>query len=880
MDVKALLGGAILFQLAAAIIALKLIPVTQSRKAWLAISLALFLMAVRRCISFHQISTESISPPQDLSAEWVTLLTSLLLLLGIKWIGPVFLSIKNASEALSRSEEKYRSLFEESRDVILVTDRGGSLLDVNPSGLKLFGYAREEFIGMDVRAIYANPEERSIFQQKIESEGSIVDHEVLLLKKDGAVMNCLLTGAVQKDADGAVMGYRCSIRDITEKKRMEEERRRFIEGSTEGIFQATPDSRFLMVNPALSRILGYNDPQELLESVESIRSQLFIETERVIELRRLLDEQGEVSGFEAMMRRKDGSAGWVSINARVIHGADGAFQHYEGVCKDISEQKQIENERALLATAIEQVAEGIVITDASGTIIFSNQGHQHLTGYASEELVGRNACAHETDDCLPLLQEGIQTCLKGGEVWSGQFSHKKKEGARYELRASISPVRNKLSEICNCVIVERDVTHESQLEKQLIQTQKLEAIGTLAGGIAHDFNNILSSVMGFTELAMLQSQAGSKVRKYLETSVKSCYRAKDLVNQILTFSRQGEQERKPVQLNYVVKEALNMLRASLPSTIEMRQTIVAKSLIMADPTQIHQVLLNLCTNAAHAMREKGGLLEVSLRDVNLDAENASLYPEAGPGPYVQLTVTDTGHGMEPEVMERIFDPYFTTKSPGEGTGLGLSVIHGIVKSHEGIIDVHSEPGKGSSFHVLLPVSAKASFGGTHQSEEWGLLAGGSERILFVDDEKDLCCSGRAVLEYLGYEVVAISSSVEALEAFRMEPDRFDLLITDMTMPKMTGIDLVKEVLKIRRDMPVILCSGFRRMITQEAAESIGIRHVLAKPVVAHELAASIRKALGEKPLKSAGKPSAGSLTPQKEKDPACGLFCNERSINV
>lgn len=380
-----------------------------------------------------------------------------------------------------------------------------------------------------------------------------------------------------------------------------------------------------------------------------------------------------------------------------------------------------------------------------------------------------------------------------------------------------------------------------QLETMLQQAQKMEAIGTLAGGIAHDFNNILTAIIGYTELEMYKASPGSKTYNNLRQVIKGGQRARELVRQILTFSRQSKQEPRPLLVSPVVKEALKMLRATLPATIEIRQDIHSDSgRAMADPTQVHQVLMNLCTNAAQAMEEKGGLIQVSLTDVEIDSGFAARHPDMNPGPYVRLTVSDTGCGIAPAIMERIFEPYFTTKEKGGGTGLGLAVVHGIVKGHGGGITVYSEPGRGTTFNVFLPrIESEA----TLETPRLNSLSRGKDRILFVDDEQALVDLGRQMLEFLGYEVLSRRSSIEALEAFKAQPNKFDLVITDLTMPNMTGLELSEKVLAIRPEIPIILCSGFGEGVAGKKAKSIGIRAFIMKPVVMRDLANTIRKVL-------------------------------------
>jgi signal transduction histidine kinase/CheY-like chemotaxis protein len=380
------------------------------------------------------------------------------------------------------------------------------------------------------------------------------------------------------------------------------------------------------------------------------------------------------------------------------------------------------------------------------------------------------------------------------------------------------------------------------LEDKLWQSQKMEAIGTLAGGIAHDFNNILGIIMGFSEIALLTAPPESKCREYLQEVFKASGRAKELVSQILTFSRKSKTESRPMQIGLVMKEALKMLRASLPSTIELRQS-VQRDLpsVMADPTQIYQVLMNLCANAGHAMRDKGGLLDVGLVAVSFDSKEAVPHPDLKPGKYQKLTISDTGHGMERSVLDRIFEPFYTTKGPGEGTGMGLAVVHGIMKTHDGAVLVQSEPGRGTCFELFFPSLDLTVASGLETNTV--AIPTGKEHILLVDDEEPLVKVGEQMLVSFGYRVTTATSSLEALKVFKAAPYQFDLVITDLTMPKMTGLDLSNQILELRADMPIILCTGFSDAIQTETAKSLGIRELAIKPIVWKDLAQVIRRSL-------------------------------------
>ena len=404
-------------------------------------------------------------------------------------------------------------------------------------------------------------------------------------------------------------------------------------------------------------------------------------------------------------------------------------------------------------------------------------------------------------------------------------------------------------EVVQIAIFSRDFT-ESMLAKdekktlqgQLIQAQKMEAIGTLAGGIAHDFNNILGAIIGYAEIARdATNPAETFIIKSLNKVLEAGSRAAALVKQILTFSRQADIDRVPVHISHIVKEAVTFLRPSLPSTITIKQkSDTATNYILGNPTQVQQIVINLCTNAFHAMELHGGTLEISLKDCEFSRQDLRHHPDVQPGRFVELVVRDSGLGMQPEILNNIFEPYFTTKGIGKGTGMGLAIVHGIVKSYGGFITCESEPEKGSAFHVFLPVIDEKCTGAMGAEQN---ICGGKESLLLIDDEVVLAEMGKAMLEQLGYTVTVHTSSLEALADFQNQPDRFDAVITDQTMPGMTGSDLAQQMLRIRPDLPVILCTGYSSIITEEQVLEMGIKGYAFKPLTKRMLSELLRKVL-------------------------------------
>lgn len=507
-----------------------------------------------------------------------------------------------------------------------------------------------------------------------------------------------------------------------------------------------------------------------------------------------------------------------------------------------SECSRIRAELQRFAAVVNQAAEAVMITDAENRIVYVNPAFIRLTGYTLLDLAGKTPRLFRTDRHDEAFYRKLNETLHAGKSWKGTFTNRCKDGTLLELDTIISPVHDDQHRILHYVSAARDMTYEHQLERQLRHAQKTEAIGTLAGGIAHDFNNILSAIIGYTELGLLDVAPGTSVEESLRHVLKASKRAADLVAQILTFSRRRDHERQPLLLGPIVKESLQLLRGTLPSTIEIRQSIAGNlPPVMADTTQMHQIMMNLCTNASHAMRTNGGILDVSLRTVTLDERKAPWQIALQAGAYVELAVSDTGHGMTPDIMSRIFEPYFTTKHGADGTGLGLATVHGIVSLHEGAIHVESVPGQGSVFTILLPACPPDLVIPGLSSEEQRLQHGSNQRILVVDDEESIAKMIETTLSWLGYQVESFTSSVKALESFKSDPGRFDAVITDQTMPTLPGIDLARRILEIRPGIPIILCSGYSDSINADGAKAAGIREYVMKPAAGKALASVLQR---------------------------------------
>jgi PAS domain S-box-containing protein len=510
---------------------------------------------------------------------------------------------------------------------------------------------------------------------------------------------------------------------------------------------------------------------------------------------------------------------------------------------EIAERIQAQDANQRLVTAIEDAAEAIIVTSPEFHVQYVNPAFERITGYTREEINDRDLSDFMPEVNGNAFHNEIYQTVTGNKPWRGKFSSMSKDGTIYEVEATFSPIYDKDHNITNYVSVQRDITTEAKLESQLRQAQKMEAIGTLAGGIAHDFNNILFAIIGFNDLAMEEIQKGSSAYQYLKEVSTASVRAANLVSQILAFSRYSENEKRQLSMAPILKEAIKMLRGTLPSTIEIRQEIdEGCSPIVAESTQIHQVIMNLCTNAYHAMRESGGLLGIKLMDTIVDDELASDHEDLAAGKHLLLSVSDSGKGMDETTRDRIFEPYFTTKEVGRGTGLGLATVHGIVRNHGGTITVQTEVNKGTTFSIYFPVKDEGA--GSAESQISGnIVLNGTEKIMYVDDEASISKMVEKTLQRRGYTIQAFSDSRDALQCFKGDPDYFDMIITDQTMPNLTGSELATIILGTRPNMPIILCTGYSELINEQEAKKIGIRTYLKKPVDSSTLTLAIRKLL-------------------------------------
>jgi PAS domain S-box-containing protein len=617
------------------------------------------------------------------------------------------------------------------------------------------------------------------------------------------------------------------------------------------------------ISPSVERLRGYTVQETMHlpitqfitpDSYRRIMDTVTAELER--ERRGEAIDPFRSRSVEVEIARKDGSKIWCEVTASFLRDEKGEATRILGCTRDITGRRKAleslrESEERFRAMA---QASPVVFWMSepwpAGQLIYVSPSFERIFGYSPEEL--RENPDIWFDHIHPEDQARVSEIIRGKENQAHDYECRviRPDGELRWARIRVSPSFGPDGSPVMISGIAEDITEQKRSEQEktsyeerLSRAQKMEAIGTLAGGIAHDFNNILAAIIGYTELALYDIPQENPAARRLREVLRAGDRARDLVSQILTFSRQARTEKKRVSAHLIVKEAMKLLRSSIPSTIAIVQDIdPGCPAVFADPIQIHQLVMNLCTNAYQAIPDKGGTLTVSLAPVEIGGDPAPSVPPLGTGRYLRLTVSDTGCGMDPETIRRIFEPFFTTKEQGKGTGMGLATVHGIVSDLSGTVTIESTPGKGSTFHVYLPALEEQA--AETAGEEDGMPLGSGEKILLVDDEPAILSFAQSMIEQLGYSVRTCRSSTEALSVFSQGPGTFDLVITDQTMPELTGSELASELLAIRGDLPVVLMSGYSHKAPSLRSGRTGISVYLEKPFSRRDLARAISRALG------------------------------------
>ncbi len=699
---------------------------------------------------------------------------------------------------------------------------------------------------------------------------NIAPKEYRLICKDGEVLEVKTEGQIEyKDGEAVRLFGICQ--DITKRKRSEErlreseeKHRLLFESMVQGVVYQNATGSIISANPAAEGLLGLSldqmcgrksiDPH--WKAIHEDGSDFPGETHpAMVALKTGEPVKDVIMGIYNPVKENHN---WIKVNAIPQFKSNGntpcqVFTTFDDITESRLTERALKNNQNFLDSIIDQSPFATWISDNKGTIIKCNAALTKLLNITDEQLIGKYNVFEDEIAMEQGLIPKIRSVFEDGKTanFSVEWDAKDlgyKDSNKVHIEGTMFPIHDDKGNLTNVVNHWIDVTQrkqaeklKNQLEAQLQQAQKMEAIGTLAGGIAHDFNNILAAILGYAEMARDDCQPDTTVAEDLNRILEGGSRAKDLVQQILAFSRQDEMERVPLQPASVVKKAIKMLRPSLPTTIEINQDITSTtSLVLADPTQIHQIVMNLCTNAFHAMEETGGTLGISLSEITLSTKDLVHESNIEAGIFVQLSICDSGPGIAEDIKKKIYDPYFTTKETGKGTGMGLAIVHGIVKSYGGFISFYSEPGEGTAFHVFLPVIEKKL---SPEIEDVEPIPIGRERILFIDDEEILAEMGKSMLERLGYHVTVRNNSIEALETFQNQPDLYDLVITDQTMPGMTGADIARRMIQIRPDIPIILCTGYSALISEKKAKSIGIKEFAFKPLSKKGIAVLIRKVL-------------------------------------
>jgi PAS domain S-box-containing protein len=757
---------------------------------------------------------------------------------------------KKAEVAIQKSEQKYRHLIQTASDAIYLITEDGRFSDVNPAACSMLNRSRKEILNFDISAIDPNfGVEAFINFWKETPLNEPRVFETTHLHKDGSLVPVEVSG--QKFQVGEEVFFFGIARNITDRKKAEAHLRKsqlIIESTSDAIISTDVNGVITFWNSGAERLYGYKCEEVLNKPIS-----LIYKEEDLPILQNLITDliQGkDLSNENVTCIDKEGNDVEILLSLMTIKDENQDVIELVGFTKDISELKRYEKEIIKQKEKAERYLNlaGVIFIalNRNGEVTLINKKGCETLGYEYSEIIGKNwfenfIPAYLRDDLIPISKKLLNGDIEPVEYYENPIITRSGDERLIAWHNTI--LKDGEGNITGHLSSGEDITEKTHLEAQLLKAQKMESIGQLAGGIAHDFNNLLFPIIGMSELLLEDLSEGSPEHENAQEILKAGKRGSDLVKQILAFSRQSEHQKRPIRIQQVLKEVLRLCRATIPSDIEIMQDIQTDcGMVVADPTQLHQVGMNLITNAYHAVEKFSGKITISLKQEYLRAEDLT-ETSLQPGGYAVINVTDTGHGIDPTLLNKIFEPYFTTKETGKGTGLGLAVVYGIIKDHGGDVQVDSRLGVGTTFSVYLPLKSQSFQTNTVQKEE--TFQAGSEKILLVDDEEPIAKLEKQMLERLGYKVTAFTSSVDALSKFKEDPSAFDLVITDMTMPNLTGEKLARELLSIRSALPVIICTGFSERMNQVRAESMGIKDFLMKPVVKSDLAKTVRKVIDE-----------------------------------
>ncbi|MFH0822626.1 MAG: PAS domain S-box protein, partial [Pseudomonadota bacterium] len=759
-----------------------------------------------------------------------------------------------------RAEEEIRASVSRLKEAQRVAQIGSWELDLTTNRLlgsdeiyRMFEIEPREFAG-SCEALLAliHPEDReTVNKAYADSLANRTPYEIIHRLKfpDGRIKYVHERWEHSYDAAGIALRSVGTVQDITEltqvQLRLENKRARLrtlVQTIPDLVWLKNPDGVYLSCNSRFERFFGAKEADIVgktdYDFVDADLADFFREHDR-----KAIAAGRPSTNEEWITFADDGHRELLETIKTPMYDSDGSLIGVLGIARNITATRKTEEAHRRLATAIEQAAEAVIIADTEGIIQYVNPAAERTSGFSSEELLGKTPRVFKSGEHDATFYERLWAAVKEGEIWSGRFVNRRKDGRLYHEEATISPVKDGSGKITNFVAVKRDITEHLQLSKQLVQAQKMESIGTLAAGIAHDFNNLLQVILGYSDMLLFRKKPTDPDYGGLHAIRQAGWDGADLAKRILAFSRRQEPNARPVNLNHEMERVEKMLRRAVPKMIQM-ELIPADDLmtVNADPGQMEQVLLNLVVNAQHAMPE-GGRLTIETANVTLGMDYSRTHLDVEPGKYVVLTVSDTGHGMDKKVLEHIFEPFFTTKGLGEGTGLGLAMVYGIVKSHKGHITCYSEPGTGTSFKIYLPAVVQEIEQDVAATRR--MPARGTETILLVDDENLIRKMAEEMLGMAGYTVLTAGSGTKALEIYRSDKDRIALVILDLIMPEMGGRQCLDELLKVNQNVKVVIASGYSIYGTSKDAVEAGAKGFISKPYDVKELLSVVRTALDE-----------------------------------